>query len=58
MRYHNAVASQLDLVSQSRKNLDHLPGNGLGPPHIWTLFRQGLVSTHGPLLVTATVCSK
>jgi hypothetical protein len=30
----------------------------LGRPRIWTFFRQGLVSTHGPLLVTATVCSK
>jgi len=58
MNDHNAVVRQLDLVGQRRQDLDHFSGGGLRRPRARTFLRHGLVSTHGPLEVTATVCSK
>ena len=59
MRQHHVFIRQLQPVGGAGQKLDH-DGFFLAPGP-WPLARalfHGLVSTHGPFDVTATVCSK
>ena len=49
MRQHHVFIRQLQPIRRAGQKLDHDGFDGV---------RHGLVSTHGPLDVTATVCSK
>ena len=56
MRHHQILIRQLQPVGGAGQKFHH--GRFFLAPGPWPPALHGLVSTHGPLEVTATVCSK